>query len=335
VTDWPGDDPSAIALAARIAMLSAAAQTCPVSDLSPDEALLMALILKATSTANVNGHSFAEFLSSAKETVTNAVTDIELATLSPGTLLNIETCRAEDLIGAIFSELVVFSSRFYESVCGEGFNPSLKRQVVRDSSRTRRFVAGAVPSKRDEVYLILYSGFDLAALALTPYILAHELICHVGARHSGLWERAPDPDVRDYFSDGFMDRAARYLLMTWLHELSVLTPAGHLAEEDISYESERPHIFRAGAAAWRNCEVELRSRLRGRRQPGTSVATDLASRGAISLNASPEDVTGKDRFVYFARTNRPNILAAFASLALGRATPSDLLVDALKESFPA
>jgi hypothetical protein len=335
MSDWPGDDPNAIALAARIPMLAAAAKTCPVSKLSSDQAQLLTLILRATDSQNVAGQAFPEFLSAAKQSFSVAAANNNLTTISLDTLKAIEACPADDLVGAVFAQLVAFVSELYEGTSGEQFNPALKRQVIRHSDREDRFIVGSVPSKRNEVRLIMYSGFDLASLALAPYILAHELICHIGARHSGAWEETPEPDIRDYFAEGFMDQATRYLLMTWLDELPELTPAGHLAEEDIEYAHERPHAFRAGAAAWRNCELEIRRRLREQVVSSTGVATDFASKGAIALNASSEDIVGKDRFVYFARANRATFIATFAGVALGHSRPSDLVLQALAEELSA
>ena len=65
--DWPGDDPSAIALAARVVMLSAASRTCTIGYCTDEQRVLLADIHRVTELKHVAGDSFPDFLAGAKQ----------------------------------------------------------------------------------------------------------------------------------------------------------------------------------------------------------------------------------------------------------------------------
>lgn len=289
----------------------------------------------STESDHVEGRSLPEFLIGARERLhSNAALNIKDIDALEATLADIDACEVTDVVGEIYASLVGLASKVYRAVLGESFDPPLLRTVITSRESRDFYVRGEVPASRGTVMLSMWeSGFDMLSLALVPYILAHEIVCHIGARHTGIWEEVPDPDVRHYFSDGFMDRAAWLLLMQWLHEGTVpeLTPVGHLSEAETPYAAKRPDAFKAGRAAWSNCGATIATRLRddgddGRRRAALGAEADEAIiRAALRINTVGCDVRGKDMFVHRARIPDDAVTSTFADVALDDAAPGDLL----------
>lgn len=300
-------------------MLSAAARTCvPGADDTSDHHRLLRLVRWATDVRDVAGQSFAEFLALAQ----NRVDDLAAGSLhdSAGlsnSLTDIRSSCAADLIGNTYAELVDLVSHAYEETGGgEGIEAPLEQEAIRGGSDRTYFVAGAVPSSRHKVLLTLYSDyFDLKSLAMVPYILAHELVCHVAAH--GIRASAPKREVRDFFGEGFMDQATWYLARRWVFNgvFPSMTPAGQLSAEEVPYAHMRPVAFAAGRGAWMNCIDHV-----AREAPGGS-APDAVLRGALLLNALACDVSVKDCFVQRAQSNDTATLARFVEIAVDGKPP--------------
>jgi hypothetical protein len=188
---WPANDAKEIAMATRIVMLSAAARTCPIGGHNRDQDKLLNLLSMSTDVGHVEGQSFPEFVADAQQRLSDGarklIPDRDAVSRS---LADIEACEPADIIGKTYERVVDLASEVYRSVLHETLDPALEREVVlTGSARSKLHVSGGAFSRRNVVSLHLYaSGFDLVALALVPYILTHELICHVGARHIGSWE---------------------------------------------------------------------------------------------------------------------------------------------------
>jgi hypothetical protein len=319
---WPRDeDAPAIALASRIVLLSAVAGTCPISGRTYDQGTLLQQIERATQSEMVEGRTFSEFLAWAQGDVHGV--RLKKPADAADTLAAISASEPVDFIGEIYQALVVRVSEAYECV-GQTLAPPRLHRKVRNGGAALPFqVSGKVPSNRGVVMLNLYPAFDLEALALLPYVLAHELVCHVGARHVGEWKLPLDPDVKEYFSEGFMDRAAWFLLMQWsgADELPTVTPIGHLAEVELPYAIARPGPFRAGRAAWENCTKVVASRLLDASVRGRTTTMGAMLDVALALNASDTDICGKDVFVALARDPQSAVMGHFGDVALGEIDP--------------
>jgi hypothetical protein len=324
---WPGEDQAAVALAARVVMLSAASRTCHLRSTTKDQDDLLRLVALATDTRTVGGESFPVFLESAKRRLSTSARDFALAPLQRQALADIAGCRPVDMIGELFDHLVRLASEVYQRALA----PTLSRESMLGKPGDRPPVRGQVRRRGNEVGLVLYvEQFDLRSLALIPRILAHEIICHIAARDTGRWRQAPTPDIRDYFPDGFMDRAAWFLLQGWIsiEALPKVTPVGQLTVADLQYTCDKPEAFQAGIEAWENCV----SRTAVSAWPPPACATDHAvirarsenaSVGAaLRLNAHCEDICRKDAFVSHALG--VDIANGFAKVAAGGAEPSEL-----------
>jgi hypothetical protein len=327
---WPGEDQAAIALAARVVMLSAAGKTCHLRSTTKDQDDLLRLLALATDTRQVGGESFPEFLGSAKDVLRKSAGDFRLAVTLRETLDDIAACRAVDVISELFDHLVRLASQEYE----RPLDPTLSRETLLGKPGDRpTAVRGKVRRRGNEVGLVLYAErFDLTSLALVPRILAHEIVCHIAARDTGRWNDRPEPDVRDYFPDGFMDRAAWRLLIGWHHAgaLPEITPVGHLSVADLEYSCDKPEAFQAGIAAFENCVTRTAQQVQA---PSGCAAehhdyivrsqSEKASiDAALRLNACCEDICHKDWFVHHARGDA--VAGRFASVAAGGAEPSEL-----------
>jgi hypothetical protein len=333
--DWPGDDPSAIALAARVVMLSAASRTCTIGYCTDEQRVLLADIHRVTELKHVAGDSFPDFLAGAKQRL---AAHMRLERPGPGldqTLADVARCEPVDLIGELYDRLVELASRVYEEDLGE---PRLSRSVIETGAWREFPVGGAAFRDTNEVELVIYpSGFDLAALALVPYILAHELVCHIAARHTGVWVQTPEPDVRSYFSDGFMDRVAWLLLGRWMADgtLPRVTPVGQLTMQELQYNAKRPPAFGAGRAAFENCSAKTTERLTVEQRfdgdtHGAHVfaaSWDASIRTALKLNTDGSHIIKKDWFVHYAMGEQKQKASTFAEVALGRGGLSKLLDD--------
>lgn len=339
---WPAEDPLEIALAARVAMLAAASRSCILDGQSPAEEDVLDLIRRFTNVDKVEGRSFPDFLAAAIDQMRYAEkTLISDRIVVARTLDDVYGCEPRDVIGEIFGELVELASVTYNGVLSETLNVPLNRFVEFEGPKENGFhVAGGVPESRRYVALCLYARrFDLRSLALVPRILAHELICHIGARHSKPWLRPPDPDIRSFFSDGFMDCAAWRLLIQWIGTgaLAGFTTAGHLSEAEGPYAARRPPVFEAGRGAWANCDAATKGRmLDGMAPSGGDVARlrgeaeDAVMRAALELNGAVVPIEPKDRFAYWARKGMNEAANLFVDLATGAATVSELL-DEMRE----
>ena len=179
-----------------------------------------------------------------------------------------------------------------------------------------------------------------------PYVITHELICHIGARAIKRSRHQPDTAIRMFFADGFIDCVAWLLVTLWLDSgaLEHDIPVGHLTESDVEYTSRRPAAFRAGRAAWSNCAGALSADMRGADRV-TAARTLTLSRAAafraeaearcietaLRLNADPSGVPEKNAFVDVARGEAQSIQGTFAAVAAGRATPPELFERAIVE----
>jgi hypothetical protein len=337
---WPRNTPSEIAIATRIAMLSAASRTCPLTGRTEDQDALLELLRMGTRPDRVEGRSFPQFLASAVERIRRlAETEIADPDAVEQTLTDIDACEPQDLIGYMYAHLMQLASEVYCEVLGGSLDVPLDRAVLPQAPMDYPFhVAGKALPGGSVVMLNLYvAGFDLRALALVPRILAHELVCHIGAGHAGIWKRTPVPDFRAFFSDGFMDCAAWRLLLMWLEDgaLPDVTPVGHLSEAEVPYAYRRPDVFTAGQGAWSNCRRATNARLRGdpALDPGDAAlwrasCEEAVIGAALRLNVCDCHIEPKDRFVHRARQPTP-ALETFAEIAVGQATPSDLFGDVL------
>ncbi len=297
---------------------------------------MLELVHASTSPDWVDGRSFPEFIENAQERIGRLSKDaIANPSAIEQTLADIYAAEPRDPIGETYTSLLQLTSELYHGLLEEPLNASLQLEVLPQApSGYPCNVSGGVADRSNEVMLTIYeAGFDLYALALVPRVLVHELVCHIGARHVGVWERTPKPDFRWFFSDGFMDCAAWKLLLTWLDGVSIadLTPVGHLSEADVPYASLRPDAFRAGKGAWSNCERATRLRIdpapNGDRAQRRAASEDAVIRAAVRLNAWEHDIQPKDRFVHLARQPVEAVTQAFAEFAVGNAPPSNLLGD--------
>jgi hypothetical protein len=346
IPDWPGQDPVAIAIAAKIAMLAAASRTCAAEPSSQDQRDLLEEVGKVTARKHVGGKEFPEFLADAKVRLETRAHEERLDSGPVGETLNdiLAGAKPVDIVGALYADLVHLASEVCKDALGERFNPRLEREVLEDGPDRPFPFRGGVPASRTYVSLVLYAAdFDLRSLALIPYVLTHELVCHIGARHIGHGKRAPDPAIRMFFSDGFMDRVAWLLLMLWIDskQLEHDVPVGHLAESDVEYASRRPHAFRAGRAAWSNCTAALSARMHedvatSERAvsaiPAMRQAAEIQSSAvarsietALRLNACASGIAEKDEFVETARASGGWITGLFADVARRQAEPLQLL----------
>jgi hypothetical protein len=331
-SDWPGESQSDIAFATRVALLSEASKTCFLGSDSRKQRDLLDLIRMASEHENAQGLTFREFLAQAKRDVAAGARRYKLADELTAELRNIRNAQPVDLIGGLFDRLVQLASRVYE----RPLNPKLTREVIATGEfRRKKLIEGKVLRDSNEVNLLIYSsGFDLDALALVPRVLAHELVCHVGADYTGVWGKRPKPDVREYFSDGFMDRATWELFCGWSRVgwLPKVSAAGQLTVKEWRYSAERPKAFNAGATAFDNCVTKTSEHLP---QPDPDEigafavhahadALEASLRTALRMNACPSHIKGKDWFVHYARGEERNLAKTFAVVASAGSEPSTL-----------
>ncbi len=320
-------------------MLSAAAKTCPPEGGTDGQRALIQCIQLATRAENVEGQTFDMFLSHAIATLRDlAATVLQHDSKIKRTIEDVEASTPRDTIGEMYSQLVQLVSNAYADALGENIDVPLERTVRMTPPKDAPFdLCGHVPQTRTAVMLVLYlADFDLKSLALLPRVLAHELVCHVGARHTDLWEQPPTPECRQFFSDGFMDCIAWRLLLIWLDtgDIPSATVVGHLEETEVPYAYHRPEIFSAGRGAWGNCRAAaVRLGSVSRNSNATDSARNRAAaeyaalEAAMRLNASVSSIRPKDRFALSARTAETAATTRFAELVSGHATPGQLLED--------
>ena len=330
---WPGESSAAIALAARVAMLSAASTTCKLTGRSRHQTDLLHLVRMATEVDNVDGQDFPKFLESAKREVLEGARLARLERGAGDALAHIESCEPVDLIARLYDDLVALASDVYRnSFQGERFAPTLNRIVIATEMPEReKPVSGHLLREAEEVDLIIYSSeFDLKSLALVARILVHELICHVGARGTGYWDTKPDPDVRDYFSDGFMDRVAYRLLNDWMiaDMFPSVTPVSEFGATEWEFTAERRDAFKDGAAAFEHCVHKTAVRIKCEEPPPTNIASksvEASINTALRLNAYGSPVTHLDWFAYYARGDERDHAATFADVAASGREPIELI----------
>lgn len=319
-------------------MLSAASRTCALDGRSSGEEKVLDLVHMATALDQVEGQSFPDFLASAVDRMRQAAETLVRDPAVAPTLVDIYKCKPRDIVGEIFDELVDLASMAYKEVLQESLDVPLDRTVAFEGPEGEGFhVSGRVPSSRQYVMLVMYTrAFDLRSLALVPRILAHELICHVGARHLNIWQRTPNPDFRSFFSDGFMDCAAWRLLMQWIDvgALARFTSAGHLFEAESPYAQRRPHVFHAGRGAWANCDTATKGRMLDGKAPAgrglaqlRAEAEEAVLRAALELNGTNMHIEPKDRFAYRARMRMAVATDRFVDVATGVVAASGLLAE--------
>jgi hypothetical protein len=336
-SSWPGEDPAAISLATRVVLLTAATATCNLGSYSPDQRELLALVQMATDMRLVRGRPFSEFLEAAKRQLARDVASHGLEDAAK-TLADIERCKPADPIGDLYDRLVDLASDAYAESLSEALNPTLHRTVLGTEPHLREVpVRGGVRKYANEVELLIHlPRFDLAGLTLVPRILAHELICHIAARHTGNWVDTPVPDVRTFFSEGFMDRAAWRLFMTWLDagELPTTLPLEQLSGTELEDSADRPMVFRAGRRAFDNCLAKTTEHMRRHLAGGPTMAAQLRAvsedasiRAALRMNTCPSHIMNKDWFVHFARGDERAKAASFGFVAAEDVDPTPLLDD--------
>jgi hypothetical protein len=342
--DWPGEDARAIALAARVVLLTQASRTCSLSSPTEDERDLLSLIGLASDLRLVRGRSFSEFLDFTKRKVARDADDAGLDEVGPA-LEAIAAAVPADPIGELYAELVSLASAAYAPALVEPLDPALRRSVLDTEAHTREVaVRGGVRRFGNEVELIVHLPcFDASSLVLVPRILSHELICHVAASDVGHWPETPVPDVRTYFSEGFMDRAAWRLLASWVDggELATAFPLDQLSGTELEAAADRPIVFKAGRRAFDNCmakttdEVKRRVAVCSTAHWAVRTQSEEASiRAALRMNTCRSDIASKDWFVHFARSDERGKAVGFGLFAADDGhDPMPLLEDA--EDAPA
>ena len=335
--DWPdGSDYREIAMATRVVLLDAAARTCILGSCTRDERELLTRVHSATNPRFAQGMSFTDFLEAAKDKLVREASRDGLDVVT--TLQDIGRCRPADPIGELFDRLVDLASEWYAEPLGRRLDPRLRRSVLEDDPhRCEPVVRGLVRQLGNEVALVVHlPGFDLRALTLVPRVLAHELVCHIAARHTGAWDDRPEPDVRTYFSEGFMDRAAWRLFTLWreARRLPTTLPLDQLSGDELDDTADREIVFPAGRRAFENCFAktteEMERRLSGApiTDPDLRRESELASiRAALRLNTCSSHIKCKDRFANFARGEERAKATDFGAVAAEDADPVSLLDD--------
>jgi hypothetical protein len=292
----------------------------------------------ATDVRLVRGRSFPIFLEAAKDQLAGDVVSHGLEHAAK-TLEDIERCVPTDPIGELYHRLVALASTAYAEPLGEPLKPTLCVVVLNTEQHLREVaVRGGVRRWGNEVELLIHlPRFDLAGLTLVPRILAHELICHIAARHTGNWaDTTPVPDVRTFFSDGFMDRAAWRLFLTWLDagELPTTLPLDQLSGKELEDSADRPVVFSAGRRAFDNCLAKTTEHMkRGLAGVPTApaqmraVSEDASIRAALRMNTSSSHIMNKDWFVHYAKGDEHAKAASFGLVAAEDIDPAPLLAD--------
>lgn len=320
VGTWPTGSATDVALATRVAFLSAVSESIPLHHQTKQQNQLVQSIIWSTDPRENGDIDLAKCMDRTRTLVADRI-----GALAPNHNLHyildkLDFVEPTDAVSVLFEAIRGRVQLAYD----KDLDVPLRPRVVRANDRTFA-IRGAVPGSRECVDLIIYEHFDMRALALLPYILTHELVCHVAAQHSGSWPEAPDPDIRDFFCEGFMDRAAWTLIFDWLEDgdLPSLSPAGHLAEAETPHAIERPMAFSAGKAAWWNCiscTGAHRSSVAARYS-----AQQLVLSAALALNSSNHAVTVKDTLISNMLGRDNGVASAFAAMAVGEQLPDEFL----------
>jgi hypothetical protein len=332
-TTWP-ETAKDVAFATRVVLLTAAARTCKVGSCSPEQKQVLGLVQEWTDDRYTHGKAFPQFLDQTKQRVVRDAENRELEAVAT-TIADIGAAQPCDPIATVYARLLELAGEAYAATPLERpLDPELIRNVLLVEPDDV-VVRGGVRKYENKVELMVYlRRFDLEALTLVPRILAHELICHAGARDTGAWPPHPDLDVRAYFTEGFMDRAAWRLFSIWRED-------GHLQSElaleqlsgtEFDASADRPDVFPAGRSAFERCyamtKEHMNLRLEGDLARQWHVRRDCeqaAIRAALWMNTCRSDVTRKDRFAHYARVDERAKAAKFGLAALDELDPEPLL----------
>lgn len=328
--EWPAGSVSSTAIATRILFLNSLAEYISFNVHSADQQKLLSIINWSTDPLE---NTIQDLNDCVREM--GSLISYRLGALAPNHELHaalgaIATLEPIDLIGQLFEEVKLRVGAAY----GQEIEVPLRTQLLRaDVARTA--IRGGTPQSREYVDLVIYEHFDLTALALLPYVLTHELVSHVMARHIGDWSDVPDPDIRDFFSEGLMDRASWFLLYEWIEDgdIAALTHAGHLAEAETPYSVGKPVAFSAGKAAWWNCikrvgEHRMQSNQHAPEEdPFMPRPHTIVLNASLALNSCPSPLPPKDTFVYELHTGATDALGMFVDMTTGQTQPADLLAD--------
>jgi hypothetical protein len=303
-------------------------------DFSSEQEKFLALLAWSTESKQVDGRDYPRFLDHAKDTLRKAVGALPgLEDTLGTTMAAVLSCEPVDQIALMFEKLRLLASEAYDV----DLDPVLERVVLPASGDRRFHVSGMVPPSRRKVFLTLYLGFDLMSLAILPFILTHELVCHVAAGHTGQYESTDDLSAKEYFSEGFMDHASHYLLLKWLDTEPgpALTPAGHVSVGHSHYYSgRRTHAFDAGDSAWHTCRSAVGQWLKASGHPAAASASEAVLRAALALNTCCYDIRGKDRFVDLARLAESRVVNHFVQVAAADLPAKELFEEALRATRP-
>jgi hypothetical protein len=313
---WPDDDSAyGVAIAARIALFDAC-RLFPSSQPSADSERIAKLIIWSTDHELVEGHGFRDFLALAKDRL---IQDLP-GQVRPGLALSralraIRRARPVDVTGAMFEVLKECAAVVYG--LGALRSVPLARSVVDATGDDH--VTGAVRRSRPGVIVRFDLDFDLRSFARLAWVLAHELVCHAAAGHTGAYRAGDDRSTWQYFDEGFMDCTAATLLLTWceLPGMDVLLPASHLSTAEGFAHHSRPQAMEAGRAAWAACRAEVGRRLRSLSPGGGASAPDKTVDATLKLNVLRRAIKEKDRFVARAAQSYQQTLTAFVDGATG------------------
>lgn len=319
-TDWPShDDPMEVALAARVALLSASGLH-PDDKPSPEQDQLASFIMWATDVGLVDGRGFGEFLEDAQRRIADDVgRHANVRTALPDAAAALQDARPIDVVAELYGKLAQFAAAEYARP--ELARLPLERFVVDPGTRPER-VSAAVPDSRSKVMLTLDTGFDLFALALLPRVLVHELVGHAGAGHP---TNGPHSTTQ-LFEEGFMDVTSEVLLLRWLEDTALhdLAPAGHVSAGLVHRYHTRLYALRAGRDAWTACRIAVGRDL-ARRPGAPRTAEATTAQATLQLNATGDDIRDKDEFVDLARRGRARTLARFVGLTREEIAAEDVV----------
>jgi len=321
---WPNDDdPWQVAVAVRIALFDAS-RLFPSSQPSKEHAQLANYIVWSTDAEEVYGRGFAELLTDAQRQIERDLqAHPKVAQALPDETTGLRCADPVDVVGDLYEGLRRLTADAYGRPGIAGL--PLDRFVVAAGDR-QNHVTGRVPASRSRVMLKLDLGLDLTSFSRVAWVLAHELVCHVAAGHTGEHGQGDDISKRQFFEEGFMNRTAATLLMRWreLETMAGLVPAGHLSVTEVFAQHSRPEAMEAGRAAWQECRVAVGRDLRRRRLPLADAAEAITADATLVLNLSDDDIRRKDRFVSRARNGNVDKLSKFVQLTKGKVTPRDV-----------
>lgn len=317
VQDWPNGRNSA-ALASRIALLNVVSTHVGADRLNDDQEALVKLVILLTRLPENTESDFDQAFVTARDAVVDRLSGLSLDPSFIVLLDSIAAAEANDLVTNLFSAL----QSAVELAYGRTFNASLRLILGKVSDRHFAIRGAVTPRDKSSVELTLYRNIGLETLPLIPYILAHEFICHVAAGHSSGWVETPDPDIRDFFGEGFMSQIAWTLIADWIEggDVPGVAPMAFLRRSQTPYMQSRPHAFAAGEVAWNNCR-----QLVGQSPGGRRDGWKMTVAGGLSLNTCPLAMPPKDIFVDRARSLAAPELQTFVALTQETISAEELL----------